>query len=567
MFSAAHSRHAALKLLPAFLVICLIALTFPVAAAAAPAAPVSDPLVRKTASGYVRGKTTTGIETANKAWAWLGIPFAKPPVGELRWKAPHDPAPWTGVRQATKFGSPCAQTGSFVLNLDYETYDKTVGSEDCLYLNVWRPRTAATNLPVLFWIHGGANYSGESASSFYDGTNFAAQNNMVFVSCNYRLGQFGWFAAPALRTGDPLDDSGNYGTLDIIKALKWVQYNITAFGGDPGNVTIMGQSAGGWNVFSLLSSPLAIGLFQKAFAMSGAPLSFPIAAGEQQANAVIRKCLVKDGYATDDASADQFMKSRGNGWVASYMRSRPPDEIVSSAPEGAGNPLNMVSILEDGYVIPGSVLGSIDGGNYTKVPTILSSTRDEMKMFLPFMIGTMNQQEFAKMIKEADITTPTWASGDTGIPLQELLNPLWWPFYDLVAQSLSAATMKMFGVVVPGFLMSLRQPNVYTYEFDWDEEPKPLDFLLGAAHAVDIPFVFHNFDRGDNQLTRVLWCAKTRPSCEALSAAMMRYVAQFARTGDPNGGGLPSWQPWTSGDAHTMVFDTPFGMKAGAPRY
>ena len=228
-----------------------------------------DPLTQ-TRSGPVMG-----VEGKGETWVWKAIPFAKPPVGALRWKAPRDPDPWTDAREESEYCKPCAQY-FFVGTLTY-------GSEDCLYLNVWRPRTSETNLPVYFWIHGGGNTLGTASSDDYNGANLADRSNLVVVTVNYRVGPFGWFTHPALREGAPgseLDDSGNYGTLDLVKALHWVRDNIEDFGGDPERVMIAGESAGAFNVLSLLVSPLAEGLFHRAMSESGGPMSSSVWAAE-----------------------------------------------------------------------------------------------------------------------------------------------------------------------------------------------------------------------------------------------------------------------------------------------
>ena len=219
---------------------------------------------------------------------WKGIPYAKPPIGELRWKAPRDPDPWTGIRDADDFGSEATQ---------YDLSGSVKGSEDCLYLNIWRPQSDEKNLPVYFWIHGGGNSMGAASEEGYDGVNLAGKCNMVVVTVNYRLGPLGWFTCDALRSDEPgadLDNSGNYGTLDLIKALTWVKDNIAAFGGDPSRVTVAGESAGAINIFSLLISPQGAGLFHGAIAQSGMPIALPVAAGEESAREVILKLLVAD---------------------------------------------------------------------------------------------------------------------------------------------------------------------------------------------------------------------------------------------------------------------------------
>ena len=229
-----------------------------------PENPHDDPLVRTTECGYVRG-IVTGADTR----AWLGIPYAEPPVGELRWTSPQDLQPWDGILIADEFCSGCTQYGGYFTYMDPNTYGELVGSEDCLCLNIWRPATEEDDLPVFFWIHGGGNSIGEAGLGVYDGANMAHNSNVIVVTVNYRLGPFGWFNHSALRTGDALDDSGNFGTLDVIKALEWVSKNISHFGGNPDNVTIAGQSAGGYNVLSLMLSPLAEGLFHRAVVQSG----------------------------------------------------------------------------------------------------------------------------------------------------------------------------------------------------------------------------------------------------------------------------------------------------------
>jgi len=214
-----------------------------------------------------------GFKSRHDTHAWLGIPYAAPPVGELRWKAPRPPEPWTGRFEAIELGSVCPQPSVF--GLPVPGGQTIMGAEDCLVLNIWAPifREEKTpvdrkRLPVMLWIHGGGNNMESGGNPNFNGSTLAGQNHVVVVTINHRLGPLGWFRHPALRSEDssPEDNSGNYGTLDIIQALKWVQKNITAFGGDPEKVTIFGQSSGGANVLSMMASPLAKGLFHRAIA-------------------------------------------------------------------------------------------------------------------------------------------------------------------------------------------------------------------------------------------------------------------------------------------------------------
>ncbi len=219
-----------------------------------------------------------------KQWhlpSWKGIPYARPPVAALRWKAPADATPWKSPRLAQQFANACASLGRLYgpgFNNRYDasigaSLEKLVGSEDCLYLNIWRPATAAQKLPVIVFVHGGSNITGYTADPVYDGANLARTANAIVVTVNYRLGVLGFFRSPYLRTGDPKDDSGNFALLDIIKSLQFIHRNIASFGGDAGNVTLMGESAGAVNVYALMTSPLLVkanpSLVHRVLPMSG----------------------------------------------------------------------------------------------------------------------------------------------------------------------------------------------------------------------------------------------------------------------------------------------------------
>ena len=226
-----------------------------------------------------------GFAPNEKTQAWLGIPFAAPPVGQLRWRPPRPPASWSGPRDARKAGSICPQFAGILSGVQRPEPGQIAGSEDCLYLNVYAPRASAEaargrRLPVLFWIHGGGNTVGHGSD--YDGSELAAAYDVVVVTTNYRLGPFGWFRHPALVADAQTDEerSGNWGTLDLVRALEWVRDEIPVFGGDPENVTIFGESAGGVDVMSLVFSPRAAGLFQRAISESGGMSSVTLAKAE-----------------------------------------------------------------------------------------------------------------------------------------------------------------------------------------------------------------------------------------------------------------------------------------------
>ena len=506
----------------------------PVAETPTPTPPAAVPWTGnetvQTLYGAVRG-----FEDEADTWVWKAIPYAKPPVGELRWKAPQAPDPWEGIREETEFCSPCAQLQPQLGTLPSDTI---VGSEDCLYLNVWRPQSDEANLPVYVWIHGGGNSIGSATldPGTY-GANLAGKSNMVFVSMNYRLGPFGWFTHPALRGGGPGDeaeDSGNYGTLDLIQALRWIQDNIEAFGGDPDNVMITGESAGAMNVLSLMISPLAENLFHKAMSQSGRLVTIPVAVGEASAHNVLLKLLVNDGTAADEAEAETYLESMSNAEIEAYLRSKTAEELWACYEQMGFGLLTFPFIFEDGAVIAAAGFDTFQSGTYpNKVPIILGSNKEELKIFL-FM-------------------DPSFEGKDD--------------LYQVVA-SYGSDFWKVDGVdgVARQLSPHADQPGVYVYQFLWGAGgdigespiPDPWGFKLGAYHSLDSPFFLGNQDSG-GPIAAWVFTEENRPGREALSEAMMAYVAQFARTGDPNGPGsdLPQWKPWSGGadEPKGILFD------------
>ena len=476
------------------------------------AAWTGDPTVH-TVYGSVKG-----FEDETDTWVWKAIPFAKPPAGALRWKAPRDPDPWEGTREVTGFSSACTQY--FIVG------DMIVGNEDCLYLNVWRPRSPETDLPVYFWIHGGGNSIGSSTLSDYYGAHLADTSRMVVVTVNYRLGPLGWFTYPALRTGRPgdeEDDSGNYGTLDLIKALEWVNETIRAFGGDPNNVTIAGESAGALNVFSLMISPPAQGLFHRAIAESGGVGSNSMQVGEASAHSLILRLLVNDGVAADETEAEAYLATMTSAEVEAYLSSKTDKEILGGYDPQYAGMLSSPDIFEDGTVIPETGFDTFDTGTYpNKVPVIIGSNKEEKKLFI--------------------FADPYFSGRDA--------------LYQIVA-SYGSDEWKARGVdeVARRLRSHADQPDVYVYQFLWgawrdtgeSPIPPPWDFKLGSFHTLEIPFLFGT-DTVDAVLQLLLFTEENRPGREALSRAMMAYAAQFARTGDPNrsGAGLPEWSPWSN---------------------
>lgn len=496
-----------------------------------------------------------GFEGSHGNHAWRGIPFARPPLGELRWRAPREPEAWSGTREALASGSACPQFATALGNDSEAESGSVIGSEDCLYLNVFSPRFAPdevprgdARLPVMVWIHGGGNTIGHAGT--YDGGRLAATRDVIVVTTNYRMGAFGWFRHPALAAGDPLDDSGNYGTLDMIRALEWVRDNASAFGGDPDNVTIFGESAGGTNVFSLLVSPAATGLFHRAIIQSGSPSSVAVAEAENYVDAAepgharstreaTLALLVADG-AADRSAAKAQLEAMAPDEVARYLRSKTPAEVLDAyAGESMLGMYFGPWLIRDGAVLPVDGFPRVlaQAGSYNEVPVLLGTNRDETKLF-QFMSPQLVRRWFWLLPRARNAAA-----------------------YDLQAEY-NSSLWKATGADEPAAAMrGIQGPSVFAYRFDWDEEPSflwtDLSQLLGASHGLEIPFVF-----GTEGFLATVFNDENRPGREALSAAMMSYWTEFAYSGDPGrgrNGTLPLWSAWDDASADAdkfIVFDT-----------
>jgi para-nitrobenzyl esterase len=474
-----------------------------------------------------------GYEDNYTTWVWKAIPYARPPVGELRWQAPQDPDFWQETKQSKEFCSWCPQTGS-----DNGTA-VLKGSEDCLYLNIWRPRSAAQNLPVYFWIHGGSNKVGSADP--YIGATMAGKQNMVVVTINYRLGPLGWFTHPALREGqDTLNSSGNYAILDIIKALAWVRDNIEAFGGNPNTITVAGQSAGGVNGLILMIAPPAKGLFHRVISQSGGLKPKTQEDGDEYANSVIEALLVKEGTPADQAGAERESMSAAE--IRAWLRSKTTADFFAATAGLKGNP----DVFNDGAVIPAEGADAFDDpAKYSQVPVIIGSTSEEGKLFM-YLFGVY--AFFPKSLYQLVGNQGTQITRITGL--------------DSLAYKMSAHDT---------------QPGVYSYIFEygryrrfgynaWPTDMGPTDKMswalaLGACHGLDIPFNFGligSFPIFDG-LEKNVFREDNRPGWTALSDAIMAYNAQFARTGNPNVPGLPAWTLWPnkklSPGPRFMIFD------------
>jgi len=512
----------------------------------------ADPPVRIADVSSERLLTSGGVVgfAADEAThAWLGIPYARPPVGPLRWRAPSEPEAWTDTLDALHFGPPCPQLASRLGGVPAEDEEGFAGREDCLYLNVWAPRAepealaaARARHPVMVWIHGGGNRVGQGGGSMYDGARLAGRQNVVVVSFNYRLGPLGWFSHPALRAGaqDPLEASGNFGTLDQIRALEWVRSNIDEFGGDPDNVTIFGESAGGTNVLALLLAQPAAGLFHRAIAQSGSTRSFSRAEAEHPRRGdppghrhssaeLVVSMVAGSGLVPDQKAARRYVRGLPGQDLADLLRARSVREILDAArdPDDPGR-IDLPRVIRDGVLLPeGDWLEAYRAGRFHPVPVLLGSNRDEMKLFLSQRPEHVRSY-FGVLYRIRDTEE-----------------------YERLAR-MESERWKRRAVDDPAAaLADSGRTRVFTYRFDWDEEPSLLgtDFsaLLGAAHGFELPFLFGTFDLGHPLFNRFLFPEQTRESRERLAERMQAYWAEFARTGRPGRGGrpdLPEWPPW-----------------------
>ena len=361
----------------------------------APADPVVHTVSDATRRTLAQGELV-GFEGPHGEFGWQGIPFAAPPVDELRWRAPKPPESWMGTREALSPGPPCVQTSSPLQSLEGKSVGEIGGSEDCLTLNVFTPPFSPSEvplgdagLPVMVWIHGGSNTHGTGGTT--GGGNLAVSGDVVVVTLNYRLGPFGWFSHAALRAGasSPEDASGNYGTLDLIAALGWVRDNVEVFGGDPRRVTVFGESAGGSNIVSLLLSPLAEGLFQRAIVQSGGTYMMQVAEAEnyvdnttspgfeQSSKEIVLRLLERDG-AKSPSDARQRADAMGAAELAAYLRGQSAEELLSAYLAPGSWRYRLIYRLQDGVVIPkGDVLARLmDPANYKAVPIIFGTNRD-----------------------------------------------------------------------------------------------------------------------------------------------------------------------------------------------
>ena len=482
--------------------------------------PATDEATRRaTVAGDV-----VGFVTDDGAHAWRGLPYAAAPVATLRWRAPQPPEPWEGVRDAAEFADRCLQISNRLNASEGVEPGEILGAEDCLYLDIYAPPDApGKDLPVMVWIHGGANVWGRSSS--YEGSRLALNEDVIVVAVQYRLGPFGFFSHELLResAAAPEDGAANFAVLDLVASLEWVRDNISNFGGDPGRVTIFGESAGGHNVAALLAAPQAARLFHRAIIQSGSFDSVSRATAER-----------------DHRNASEKILSRLEVGDADALRAVAAEDLFAAYQDGAFSFLDMPTMIEDGVTLPAFPLREAfaDQKTFNVVPVITGTNRDEMKFF-----------NFADpaLVKRRFFLFP--------VPR----DPVYW---DRLNHYMSRV-WRILAVDQPASAMAdAGHEDVYAYRFDWDESGRFFlsDFseLVGAGHSIEIPFVFNRFQFFGARYDRVFFTPKTKETRENLSRAMGGYWAEFARTGEPGAGGAPGgvqWPRWNTNGGALMRFD------------
>ena len=471
-------------------------------------------------SGQISGVQQDGT------WVYLGIPYAKPPVGNLRWKPPEAPDAWSGIRACTNYGATCPQPPGPV------SFGET--SEDCLYLNVWTPAQASTErLPVMVWIYGGAFTTGSGSDPRFNGVNLSKQG-VIVVTINYRNGMFGFMAHPELSKESSHGCSGNYGLMDMVQALKWVKTNINGFGGDPGRVTVFGQSSGAESVQYLLVSPLAKGLFQRAISESGPRWHYGWISPMNPS--------LEDAYKTGDQMAVNLGCEKTGDQIAA-MRAKSSDEVLKAAgytvqqsdpPTGIQAAVNV-----DGWVIPDIPEKLFNAGKQQDVPVLIGENKDDGTLFggivqenkipvaqyQPIIQGAVGDAAAAEVVAMFPVAT----DAQVGATVSNLLTQM------------DFASCARY---ICGSTIAKTSSKAFLYQFT-RVPPTQAGALLGCCHSAELQYVFGNLpaSQGYGQQDT------------EISNTMMGYWTRFAKTGDPNGGGSPVWPSYSSKDQNLEIGD------------
>jgi para-nitrobenzyl esterase len=468
----------------------------------------TDPVV-SVSGGKIRGRMLPAPGGA----VFKGIPYVQPPLGDLRWREPVPVKPWRGVRDASGFGPSCTQN-----NTGWNAQEAPGNQEDCLHINVWTPEwPARKKLPVMFFIHGGGNTTGASRVDYLDGTSLA-RRGVVLVSANYRLGVFGFFAHPELTRESPHKASGNYGLMDQIAALQWIRANIARFGGDPGNITVFGHSAGSMNIGMLMTSPLAKGLFHKAIQQSGAVFGFRTFRSLAESEEAGRKLAERLNVPADGAIA-ALRKMKAEDLQKAVF---PPSPPAGTAVPGAGVGPNV-----DGWVLKQAPADVFTSGRQHAIPLMIGIAAREMS-------GGASPDALRKTIADAygDLAPKALALYGLAEPGSKGNED---PLYGDVAAQWGADAGFRCGSILEAEIQAGNRRAAYLYQFN-----RAIPGRAATAHAQELPYVFGNL------LPAGFVGGPFGPQDRKISDEMQLYWTQFAKTGNPNGNGLPMWEKYDS---------------------
>lgn len=467
--------------------------------------------------GLLQGAEHNGVEY------YLGIPYAAPPVGTLRWRAPRRAQSWTGIRDARHFASACTQVGNFFATNNEDFFGRLFGSEDCLYLNVWAPIVQSSPRPVLFFIHGGAGVYGTAALPLYNGERLARELGAIVVSINYRLGFFGAIHLDALHTGDPTEDFGNFGLLDQIKALEWTQENVRDFGGDAGNITVMGHSAGCVSTWALMNSPLAVDKFQKVICLSGIPLAKSASELDERSQNFLNKLqtrLSPDAQLAPQNLTEEPQQLREALYsltTASILEASAGIKAMSGGPDGAVLAMNSDGVLRN------------------PLPAILGSVRNEASMLLITHTGHLKPETLWGHIN----------TDSNRLSVGDFFPSLWRRLiYSLGVYFTNSSLLKK--VDGSATVLASQASPVYRYDFSWDNMEEPWRSLFGAYHGLDIPFIFGNFERDTPNISHFSWTKSHIGDLERLHRQFILSFKGFIESKDPNK--YPSGLEWPTWD-------------------
>jgi len=466
------------------------------------------PAVIETTSGKL-----SGVTLEDEVIVFRGIPFAAPPVGELRWRPPQPPAKWNGVKECDAFGDVAWQS------MSGRTAPATM-NEDCLYLNVWSTNVGSANKqPVMVWIHGGGLNRGWSSLPKYDGTALSKQG-VVLVSVNYRLGALGFLAHPGLSEESPQRVSGNYGFLDQIASLKWVRDNIAQFGGDPDNVTIFGESAGGTSVAGLCASPLAKGLFHRAIMQS--PWMFGYINNLAEPNIVSLKQPTRNTPSAEelgDQWASDFVATKGKAAIK-RLRDLSAEKLV------VGREYYKTRVTVDGWFLPDHPIAIFNAGKQADVPVMIGTTKDEGNYFSSFV--PKKREEFESTLRKY--------YGSRVDPLLRLYSGE--SEQEVKAGGSRFVTDSWFVHPARQLLDAMSNVSSSAFQYQFAVAVNP---AIGTPHAMDLKYVFGTLDDDATEAE------------QAASNAMIRYWSQFARAGVPNGDGLANWPVYGSDKSYLRI--------------